>query len=106
MENISEGIGLIQISQERQEQLTKHGKTIKHDVDSNCKGQLIDAVNKLIRPFSNVPPEGWDEHLWIKMCSKPKKERLIIAGALIAAELDRIDYLEAKEDELNNNTYK
>lgn len=35
-------------------------------------------------------PENWDKAIFDKMISKPWKQRLIIAGALIAAEIDRI----------------
>ena len=35
-------------------------------------------------------PSDWDDTISLKMCSKSYKERLIIAGALIAAELDRL----------------
>ena len=37
-------------------------------------------------------PNGWDQEIWEKMIRKPHQERLIIAGALIAAELDRLNY--------------
>lgn len=38
----------------------------------------------------SVMPSDWDDTISLKMCSKSYKERLIIAGALIAAELDRL----------------
>ena len=34
-------------------------------------------------------PHGWDKELFEKMVDKPHIERLTIAGALIAAEIDR-----------------
>ena len=37
---------------------------------------------------------NWDEDLWQKMCNKSYKDRLIIAGALIAAEIDRLQSIE------------
>jgi len=37
-----------------------------------------------------LPPNGWDVDIYKKMRNKSYKERLIIAGALIAAELDRL----------------
>jgi len=36
-------------------------------------------------------PKGWDHKIWEKMCHKNYKKRLIIAGALIAAEIDRLN---------------
>lgn len=44
--------------------------------------------------MSLTPPTGWDKSIWAKMCSKSYKERLIMAGALIAAELDRLTSIE------------
>ena len=37
-----------------------------------------------------APPIEWDWKVWDYMINKSYKERLIIAGALIAAEIDRI----------------
>lgn len=36
-------------------------------------------------------PDGWDHDVCIKIISKSYKNRLIIAGALLAAEIDRIN---------------
>ncbi len=41
--------------------------------------------------MTTLPPEGWNKELHNKMMNKPYKDRLIIAGALIAAEIDRIN---------------
>ena len=40
-------------------------------------------------------PENWDRNVVAHMMQKPYKERLIIAGALIAAELDRLTAIES-----------
>ena len=50
---------------------------------------FMKAVN--IEP---LVPEGWSFELFKKMCNKPYKERLVIAGALIAAEIDRLNAIE------------
>lgn len=83
------------ITIERQEQIEKHGRTVELDVEQNKIHQLRIAAQKLV----DVPsvryegkPDGWDETIWIKMCDKSYTERLIIAGALIAAEVDRMKY--------------
>ena len=34
-------------------------------------------------------PERWDFQIWEKMCRKSKKDRFVIAGALLKAEIDR-----------------
>lgn len=37
-------------------------------------------------------PKGWDATIYQKMINKDKMQRCVIAGALIAAEIDRINY--------------
>lgn len=94
--------GIDLIAQERQEQLTKHGRTVESDKEQNTEFQLPDAAAALAVPVpaglegaylqmqEDHPPIGWDRQIWGSMLRKSYKERLIIAGALIAAELDRI----------------
>lgn len=89
--------GIELISDERSEQLEKHGRSIRRDVMENSRCQLADAAGQLINPELDISncftPKGWYEDRWQKMIRKPYKQRLIIAGALIAAELDRITAL-------------
>lgn len=93
--------GIELIAQERKEQIEKHGKTVALDKKKNNQQQLSFAAALLTCPdpigmgyatanndFSC--PEGWDVKVWMKIIVKPYKDRLIIAGALLAAELDRI----------------
>jgi len=92
------GIELIAI--ERQEQIEKHGRTIERDAEENMCCELKIAASALLEyngdddeeEFISLGsfPAGWDSHLCEKMAHKPYKERLIIAGALIAAEIDRL----------------
>ena len=113
--------GIQLIAQERQEQIEKHNRTIDMDVELNTVGQLgfaavslcseYDALGHLggseldrIAHFTRWIPIGWDKEIWLKMISKPYKERLIIAGALIAAELDRLQYELPKENNNDSNT--
>jgi hypothetical protein len=85
MSNLKTGVELI--ANERREQIEKH--SLEWDKFYNDQGQLIDAVDILIG--GNGPtPVGWDVDSFRKMIGKPYKDRLIIAGALIAAEIDRI----------------
>jgi hypothetical protein len=91
------GIELISI--ERQEQVTIHGYD-KLWVENNPHyydgGQLAYAAEMLlssernegIDPFSY--PDGWPERDCQKMLRKPYIEKLVVAGALIAAEIDRL----------------
>lgn len=93
--------GLELITKERTEQIEVHGKTVLGDIEFNDKDQLSKAASILSwNDFSKHElgtvikdhcPIGWDFHIWDKMMRKPYAERLIISGALIAAELDRIN---------------
>lgn len=91
------GIELIAI--ERQEQIEKHGRSIEKDVEINEGEELAQVASALCYPFhyahdNDDYPENWDRELISKMVSKPRIERLIIAGALIAAEIDRLNSIE------------
>jgi hypothetical protein len=95
---IESGIDLI--AKERSKQL----ETISVESDRvNCaKFQLIKAACALLLNTKDVQtkddlnvmesmmPQDWIYSIWKNMIRKPYKERLIIAGALIAAEIDRI----------------
>lgn len=94
--------GIELIAQERQEQIEKHGKTVEYDVENNSDKQLRWAAERLLASDEKALPDwqpapGWDKELFDKMYEKPYKERLIIAGALIAAELDRLQAGETTE---------
>lgn len=92
--------GIELIAQERAEQLSKHNRTIEQDVKNNDSEELICGAMALLnidfpdeiiegRDISKFPSK-WDNSICQKMVNKPYKERLIIAGALIAAEIDRL----------------
>lgn len=88
--------GIELITQERQEQIIKHGRTLEADIRDNTNQQLsLGALMLLSVDYEEgidpeAYPNGWDNDICLKMINKPYKERLTIAGALIAAELDRI----------------
>lgn len=90
------------IAEERLEQIAKHGRTIQNDIKTNTAYQLSNAASLLCLPdkerpyvpLSSLLPENWDIDLFDKMYRKPYKERLIIAAALIAAEIDRLNATE------------
>lgn len=87
------------IAEERQRQLNKEGWTAEHD-EQWINGELLDAAEAYLRYvrtgneicFGSVPAEliwPWDSKWW-----KPSRDRvrnLVKAGALIAAEIDRIN---------------
>lgn len=104
--------GIELITEERAEQIEKHGRTIEQDVQFNhgqfdiagehfnlpqlahAAGQLLYQNDDVFRQHFDddiFVPHNWDKDIWLKMMNKPYKERLIIAGALIAAEIDRIN---------------
>jgi len=92
--------GIQLIEKERQEQIEKHGRDSGHDAQHNDDFQLSHAASWLAPEswgcnsaddvIKDQCPLGWDAEIWAKMVRKPYRERLIIAGALIAAEIDRL----------------
>lgn len=102
--------GLEAIAAERQRQMTKEGWTLEHD-DTHTGGELAEAAacyaasaarkpgdqrgnEKIMAVIQFVWPDSWDWAWW-----KPKDRRadLVRAGALIAAEIDRLDRAAARE---------
>lgn len=92
--------GVELIMKERSEQIYKHGRKIEFDVNDNTQYQLAIAAGRLLftpndegddlMTMDIFIPEGWNKEIWSKMQGKSYKERLVIAGALIAAEIDRL----------------
>ena len=92
--------GIELIAEERIEQIEKHRCTIDYDISNNDQDQLALAAAILMEFKDNeyclliakdVCPDGWSLKVWDHMWNKPYIERLIIAGALIAAEIDRLN---------------
>ena len=101
--------GIELIAKERREQIEKHGRAIEADVSNNDVLHLCVAAHALTLTDQygqskvanggdvfDLMPRLWDDGVCHKMCGKPYKERLIIAGALIAAEIDRLQYIESQ----------
>lgn len=89
--------GIELIAQERNEQIEKHGRGVERDVDENTLQQLPVAAMLLIEGGIKIEmmcPSEWDDEIWLKMARKSYKDRLIIAGALLAAEIDRLQFEE------------
>ncbi len=90
--------GIQLIAQERDEQIYKHRRIVARDVVENDNQQLSLGAEMLLAVEHeegidpNSYPDGWDHEICMKMLNKSYKERLIIAGALIAAELDRLQH--------------
>lgn len=97
MDNYTIGVQLI--GAEREKQIDKHGFTAEHHVNHPEwyeADQLKYAVKSILYPDSihSSTPENWDVEWFENLMRRSNKERLIIAGALIAAELDRLSELE------------
>ena len=88
--------GIKLISKERKKQIKKLGYDIEHDLNYNEQGELVIAARALISGNNANFPASWDIIDVQKMCDKPYSKRLVIAGTLIAAELDRILAIEKK----------
>lgn len=91
--------GIELIANERHEQIHKHGRSVSHDREVNTKGELVSAACMLLRTrgqlsvyplLAGTALKNWDKKILKRMDRKPYLERLVIAGALIAAEIDRI----------------
>lgn len=80
--------GIELIAKEREEQIKKHGYDENHD-EEHKDGQIIEAVIAVLDINCMGFPYGWEDFNE-KVTMKPYKEKLIIAGALIAAEIDRL----------------
>lgn len=91
--------GIEAFAEERQKQIDKHGFTGEHHANHpECyeKGQLLSASfmlahtdSEMIPVWRKLAPLNWNLEWWQKIMDKPFKERLKIAGALLAAEWDR-----------------
>jgi len=94
--------GVELIAEERREQIEKHGRTVIKDVALNSKPTgpftilpLIIGATNMIGAIGGIPwPKDWDKAVCEKMESKTRKEKLAIAGAFIAAEIDRLIAIE------------
>lgn len=95
--------GLKLISDERFEQQTKHQWTAEHD-DQHELGELKNAALYCLTLDSSYWPDTWEEIWKEKFYNKNDVDRLIVAGALIAAEIDRRLRLKHKND--NSKTVK
>jgi hypothetical protein len=88
--------GIDIIAKQRKEQLNDHNISVEDDIACNTNNQLAIAATYLATPdwlgCKNVDaPQNWDEEKFDYMMNKDYVERLEIAGALIAAEIDRLN---------------
>src|SRR5690606_14312258 len=95
--------GIELIAQERAEQIEKHGRSVKSDCRINSDYQLTDVARIILintpdvqpplseRSLMAAMPDNWGRNELESLLRKDYRKRLIIAGALIAAELDRLN---------------
>jgi|SRR3972149_891173 len=83
------------IADERREQIYRHKRTIANDVATNTSNELETAAQRLLTQVlgksGHYPawPEHWDAAICDKMDAKTDFEKIQIAGAFLAAALDR-----------------
>jgi len=87
--------GIELIADERQKQIDKHGFTGEHHANHPEwyeENQLTEAATELLKiyPKSENLPLNWDADWWADLCNRHLLTRFQIAGALIAAEIDRL----------------
>lgn len=93
--------GIELIAKERQEQIEKHGWNIEKDKCYKSE-ELLKAALFCIDQKRFEFPWGWIEKFRTKIVRKNRVQQLIVAGAFIAAEIDRILELEGNYEFCEN----
>ncbi len=75
------------IAEERKEQIKKHGWTMEHDINEHPDGSLKRAALYALTSKGEYEQGGF-EQFQSKMTYKSQTQKLIIAAALLAAEID------------------
>jgi len=84
-----DSVGAEMIAKERQKQVLKHGYIGGWD-DQWTEGELIDAAMQYLgADLISCWPSTWDKENY-KPCEPDRINDLVVAGALIAAEIDRL----------------
>jgi hypothetical protein len=81
--------GFESIAKERIEQVVKHRHFLDKDL-LNTKGELVKAAMFCISLDGKLWPRTWDKIYRDKIKAKSLEERYVIAGAFMAAEVDRL----------------
>lgn len=97
-----EKTGIDLINEERNKQIYKHGFTGEHHYANPQwydKNQLQIAAFLLLNVDMKTPdesfPHNWDREWFENLKQRSQKERITIAAALLASELDRLRVIEA-----------
>lgn len=83
--------GIEKIIVKRIDQLDKHGYSVKSDL-KYVDGQLNSVASALVTQNPLHWPKDWDFEIYKRWMSEPREEQLAIAGAFLAAEIDRLQY--------------
>lgn len=102
MKNVRISTGAELIAAERDRQIDEEGWTSKHD-DKHSSGEMADAAAAYLayrdwhgHEDGDSPPPIWPwEDTWWKPAPDNRIRELVKAGALIAAEIDRLQREEA-----------
>lgn len=81
--------GIELITEERAEQIQKHGFDANRD-DNYTIEELKDVATYLLTGEARFYPHTWSKEWKDKFDKKTRIEKLAIAGALLAAEIDRL----------------
>lgn len=85
------------MKKERQEQIVKHKRTLEHDRKVNTRGELVTAALWLVDRAEQINlgfydyPKNWNLVSRNKLLKKSSLEKVVIAGAFLMAEQDRIE---------------
>lgn len=102
MSKDNEKTGVELIAQERKEQIEKHGFSILDDAEYYKNQELLQAalfcIGRVTLPGSGLTteipwPDDWGKKFERKILAKDAIGQLKVAGALIAAEIDRLKQL-------------
>ena len=81
--------GLEIIVEERIEQIENHGYDADHD-DKHVNGEMLKLALYFITGDEDFYPYGWVTPIKAEVFKKDRINQLAIAGAMIAAEIDRL----------------
>lgn len=90
--------GIELFTEEREKQIYKHGFTGEHHFNHPewyNERQIIQAATLLTLEDlrqNTWYPKNWDGKWFYELCNRPYSERLVISGALIASEINRLTY--------------
>lgn len=93
--------GIELISDERKQQIEKHGFTVEKD-QKYVNDELVTVATNLLTGNFFDYPATWSSTMCDKLRKKNQLESLIISGALIAAEIDRLQDLEKSQSKFND----